>query len=135
MGKVFNKKQQKNIRISLRKQDVGAERLLWQKLRNRNYGHKFRRQHGIGDYVVDFYCAKLRLAIEIDGSTHESEEQIILDKEKEDYIKSVGVTIKRYLNSEVYENQDLVVDNILEICNGLEKNQPHPSPLLKKERG
>ncbi len=126
MGKIFNKKGLKNIRRSLRKQEIGAEKILWQKLRNRNYGYKFRRQHGIGDYVVDFYCPKLKLAIEIDGSTHESKDELELDAKKEKYIQSVGVILKRYLNFEVYENQDLVVSDIIKTCDELNKRLTSP---------
>ncbi|MDD4332952.1 MAG: endonuclease domain-containing protein [Patescibacteria group bacterium] len=119
MGKIFNKTDQKNIRRFLRKQEIGAEKLLWRKLRNRNFGYKFRRQYGIGGYIVDFYCPEVKLAIEIDGATHSSDKELKNDKEKEEYIKSIGVALKRYSNCEVYKNQDLVVGDIIEYCDQL----------------
>ena len=63
----------------------------------------------------------MKLAVEIDGATHISKEEIERDKEKEKYIKNVGVEIKRYLNKDIYKNQDLVIDNILEVCRRLKK--------------
>ncbi len=71
MGRIFNRKSQTGRRRHLRKEAPKAERLLWWRLRGRQvHGLKFRRQYGIGRYVVDFYCVEARLAIEVDGESH-----------------------------------------------------------------
>ena len=80
MNKIFNDKNQKSIRQNLRKSMPKGEIILWNRLKNSKLGYKFRRQFGINKYIVDFYCPKLKLAIEIDGKTHDYPDQIIYDK-------------------------------------------------------
>ena len=71
MTEVFNRISEKAVRQSLRKALPAAELILWSKLKSRQVnGWKFRRQFGVGPYVVDFYCPALKLAIEIDGDSH-----------------------------------------------------------------
>jgi very-short-patch-repair endonuclease len=113
---VYNHKKYKIIRQNLRKQDIGAEKVLWSKLRNKQQVFKFRRQQGIGRYVVDFYCPKLKLAIEIDGATHSTEKEIKNDKEREKFINRFGIIIRRYYNNDVYKNLDAVLTDIYEAC-------------------
>ncbi len=113
---VYNQKKYKTIRRNLRKQEIGAEKVLWSNLRNKQQKFKFRRQHGIGKYIVDFYCPKLKLAIEIDGATHSTNKEIKKDLEREKFINKFGIIIKRYYNSDVYENLDAVMSNIYESC-------------------
>jgi len=105
---------------------------------------KFRRQYGIGKYIVDFYCPKLKLAIEIDGATHSTDEEIRKDKEREKFINRFGIIVKRYYNNDVYNNLDAVLSNIYEVCVKRHKElkrlvrdttQPHPNPLLSKDKG
>ena len=82
-----------------------TEHILWQQLRRKQLdGFKFRRQHGIGCYIVDFYCARLKLIVEIDGKTHAAPEQIQKDKIRTAYFHSNGYKIARYSNAEVYNN-------------------------------
>ncbi len=136
MTDIFNHKHQKQIRRILRKQEVGAERLLWSKLRNVQQGYKFRRQFGIGKYIADFYCPELRLVIEIDGDTHSTEEEIINDKNREKFLNSLGITVKRYTNHEVYKSTEAVLVDINNTCFKLKINfknldtyitKPHPA--------
>ena len=71
MNKFFNQLKQKPIRQTLRNRMTQAEKILWYYLRGRSLkGYKFRRQYGIGQYIVDFYCPAIRLVIEIDGDSH-----------------------------------------------------------------
>ena len=104
MTEIFNLKNNKYLRSSLRKQEVGAEEKLWWKLRRKNLGYKFRRQFGIGNYIVDFYCPRLKLIIEVDGGTHSADQEIKNDKSREKYFKSLGLNIKRYNNIDIYNN-------------------------------
>ena len=85
----------------LRQAQTHAEELMWQELRNRKLGVKFRRQHPISDYVVDFYCSDKSLIVEIDGAIHNDTEIEKKDKEREDILISLGYRILRFTNDEV----------------------------------
>ncbi len=123
MTKIYNKQLQKEARRILRKQPIKAEKILWWKLRNKQLGYKFRRQFGIGKYIVDFYCPKLKLVIEVDGATHGTNREIIYDNIRQRYLESLGITIKRYLNIDIFNNLDEVVNNVIEICKELDDNK------------
>jgi very-short-patch-repair endonuclease len=118
MTKIFNKKTTKNLRKILRHQPISAERKLWQKLRGKKMNYKIHRQYGIGNYIVDFYCPKKKLVIEIDGATHSFDNEIKRDKVREKYLINLGLKIKRYSNRDVYKNIGLVVTDIYEELNG-----------------
>jgi len=72
-GIMYNDKQQKHNRKKLRKEMTPQEIILWRDIKSKRLGVNFRRQFGIGDYIVDFYCPEKRLTIEIDGSQHFNE--------------------------------------------------------------
>ena len=77
---------------------------LWQKLRNRQLGVDFRRQHPAGSFVLDFYCPALRLAIELDGGQHAEAEHEARDRQRQGWLIERGVTILRFWNSDVTQN-------------------------------
>ena len=82
-----------------------AEHQLWIHLKNKNFkGLKFRRQHGIGPYIVDFYCPNYKLVIEVDGDVHACDEQIQKDLIREKYLKSLNLKVVRVFNNDVYAN-------------------------------
>ena len=86
----------------LRSNATASEKRLWEQLRNRKLDNlKFRRQHQIGTYIVDFYCAELRLIIEVDGSVHFSEEAQFLDQERETSLRKMGHRMLRFSNGQV----------------------------------
>jgi very-short-patch-repair endonuclease len=88
MTKIYNKTCEKNKRRTLRNNIPKAELVLWTKLRSKGLdGHKFRRQYSVGKYVVDFYCPKLKLAVEVDGDSHFSEGAKEGDKERQSFIR------------------------------------------------
>jgi very-short-patch-repair endonuclease len=113
---LYNHKEYKTTRQNLRKQEVGAEKLLWSKLRNKQQLFKFRRQHGIGKFVVDFYCPELKLAIEVDGETHSTDKEIKNDLAREEFIKRFGIEIKRYRNYDIYNNIEGILVDVNEVC-------------------
>ncbi len=83
---IYNRQEVKEKRQSLRRGRPPAEVILWQRLRGEQIaGYKFRRQFSIGAYIVDFYCPRARLVIEIDGPTHEGEEVEIYDTNRQAY--------------------------------------------------
>src|SRR5262245_40156053 len=83
-----------------RKGGTWAERLMWHWLRNRRFtGYKFRRQHPLGDYILDFFCEEAGLNIELDGSQHGFPDQRNHDEEREEILKSRGIKTLRFWNS------------------------------------
>lgn len=83
-----------------------AEQLLWIKIKNRQIkNYKFRRQHSISNFVLDFYCPEIKIAIELDGDSHfQSVSAKKLDYQRQAFIESLGIRIIRFTNKEVYEN-------------------------------
>jgi very-short-patch-repair endonuclease len=98
----------------LRKQMTDAERKLWSLLRSNQLGVKFRRQFPCGPYVVDFYSAKAKLVIELDGGQHYTDLGIKKDMERDDYLLKMGCKVIRYSNYEIFENEDGVMQDIYE---------------------
>ena len=96
---------------ALRKGMTDAERLLWRYLRNRQVGGcKFRRQHPVGSFIVDFVCIEKRLIIELDGSQHAF--SIASDVERTNYLKEEGYRVMRFWNNEVLQETDAVLSAI-----------------------
>ena len=96
---------------SLRKNQTDAERLLWQKLRNRQLLNvKFRRQFPIEPYIADFVCLELKLIIALDGSQHF--DQIAYDNKRSDFLKQRGFKIFRFWNNDVFKNTEGVMESI-----------------------
>ena len=102
--KVFNKKEYKQRRQALRNNMTEPEKRLWQILRNEQMGVKFRRQHGVGDYIADFYCPALKLVIEVDGDSHFSKEALDYDKIRDDFMLSLDIVTIRLKNDDVMQN-------------------------------
>ncbi|MBK6276296.1 MAG: endonuclease domain-containing protein [Chitinophagales bacterium] len=99
---------------SLRKKQTDAEKLLWSNLRNRKLnGYKFRRQHAIKSYIVDFYCAEKMLSIEVDGEIHLKKEQIEYDKNRTEELNLLEIKEIRFTNEEIDKNISLVLKKIL----------------------
>ena len=98
----------------LRREGTEAERALWRLLRGRQLaGHKFRRQHEFGGFVLDFYCAEVRLAIEVDGGQHFSEEGAARDDERTRFLEANGIRVLRFTNTEIQSELDAVGEAIL----------------------
>jgi very-short-patch-repair endonuclease len=94
----------------LRRNLPKAEVILWSRLKNKGLdGYKFRRQYSIGKFVVDFYCPRLKLAIEVDGDSHFSEKSEVYDKERQRFIESFKISFLRFTNKDIYENLDEVL--------------------------
>jgi len=119
MTKIYNRQEFKDIRKKLREQSHGVvcEKLLWRKIKGSQIGYRFRRQFSIGRYVVDFYCPQLKLAVEIDGATHSTAIEINFDKERQNYLESLGITLKRYFNIDVKNNLQEVLNDLINACN------------------
>ena len=98
---IFNKGEFKERRRKLRRAMTASERRLWIYLRPGLDGYRFRRQFGINSYVVDFYCPRKRLVIEVDGSSHGDPAVREYDAERQKEIECLGIHFLRFTNSEV----------------------------------
>jgi acetylglutamate kinase len=101
-----------------------AEEVVWNIIHFNPWDIKFRRQHPLANYVVDFYCHSLKLVIEIDGSVHQEEEVKRNDKHREDHLKELGLNVIRFSNKDVFSNTNLVFNQLDEIIKEL-KNIPN----------
>jgi len=100
----------------LRKEATSAERILWERLRGKQLsGFKFRRQAPLGSVIADFYCAKAKLIIEIDGDIHDL--QVEEDQQRTREIESFGYRVIRFKNGTVISDTESVLKSILDACN------------------
>ena len=99
-----------DARRDLRNNPTPEEDILWQSLRSSKSGFKFRRQHSIGNFIVDFYCPAKKLIIEIDGGQHLDKKEY--DKERSNYLESLGFKVIRFWNEEVNKEMDSVIEKI-----------------------
>ena len=110
---IYNDKILESRRRDLRVKQTEAEKILWQKLRNRQInGFKFFRQCSIGKYIADFYCSELRLVIELDGSHHYEENVFEYDKIREEFMKSLDIQTIRFNNLDVFKSLDEVMERV-----------------------
>ena len=101
----------------LRANQTDCEHLLWQRLRSRQIANlKFRRQFPCPPYVLDFYCAELKLAIELDGSQHYESSGLIHDQRRTLYLYQQGIEVVRFSNLEVLQQMDAVLEQIIRIA-------------------
>ena len=113
MGRVQYNPQLISLARTLRKRGTKAEALLWQRLKGRLVkGHQFTRQKPIGNFIVDFYCSRLHLAIEVDGITHD--EKLDIDAERQRFIEQQGIHVLRFLDEDVQRNMAGVISSIEE---------------------
>jgi len=119
MKPIHNKSYLKPYRTSLRNRATPAEAFLWNYLKKSQLeGRKFRRQHSIDNYIVDFFCYEESLAIELDGEIHNM--QIEKDKIREEFLLSKGIKVIRFENRFVFEHLEQVLDDIIKCFT------PHP---------
>ena len=112
---------------SMRHSATDAEQVMWQILRAKRFMNlKFRRQHVIASYIVDFYCHELGLVIELDGSQHGTDEGKEYDAERTKCLKALGLRVVRYWNNEVLLETDDVLDDLWKVCLGLKSKNTSP---------
>ena len=117
------KEKKKIFARTLRKEQTKSEKLVWELLKNRRFmGLKFRRQHIIEGFIVDFYCHDLKLAIEVDGSIHLKQKDY--DQLRQEVIESEGIQVLRITNKIIQTNKRSILDKI----KGLIAQSTSPSP-------
>ncbi len=110
---------------ALRKEMTEAERRLWSRLRGGQLGVKFRKQHPIGPYIVDFYSWEAGLVVEVDGDTHYTPQAQAYDQERDHYLRSLGLTVLRFTNPEIRTNLSGVVEAIEAVLDETEPSDHH----------
>jgi len=118
--KILNANKMKLRRRDLRIKSTESEKKLWAQIRNNKLGFRFKRQYSIGNYVVDFYCHKARLAIEVDGSIHLRSKSY--DEYRTKYLNTLGIKEIRFKNATIKQT---ITDVVLEII----KSLPSPEVL------
>ena len=121
----------KEFSRDLRSHSTLSEILLWQKLRSSQFrGYAFNRQKPLGNYIVDFYCLKLDLVIEVDGNSHFFEESVMEDQERQNVIERMGLNFLRFSDLEVKRSMPSVLGEIGYFIDDFEgkmaKNPPYP---------
>jgi len=114
--KLMNIESKKDFRKNLRNNATTSEKRLWKFLNKKQQVFKFRRQHGIGPFIVDFYLPNKKIAIEIDGSIHNNIIRQAYDQRREEFLISKGIKVIRFTNEEIKYNIDEVIRRILFEC-------------------
>jgi very-short-patch-repair endonuclease len=110
MAKLHNNKYLILARRMLRNQNTDFEYILWEHIRNKKLGYKFRRQHSIGFFIVDFYCPEKRLIIEVDGEIHNLKKEN--DRSRDKYFADLNYRVIRFTNEEIKYSPEKVIENI-----------------------
>jgi acetylglutamate kinase len=103
----------------LRNSLTPAEEILWNTIHINEWNVKFRRQHPIANYIVDFYCQSAKLVIEIDGGIHDNEDVKLNDEYREAHLKELGLTVLRFKNEEIFKAKKAVLETIANTLNRL----------------
>ena len=110
----FNKEYRRSLRLDM----TPSERLLWKRINNKQLdGWRFRRQHGYGDFVLDFYCPVLKLCIEVDGSIHQEPDVKEKDELRTAFLEKNGIRVLRFNNDEIENDIERVLSTIKEFIN------------------
>lgn len=113
MGIIHNRSYLKQNRKDLRNNGTSAEATLWKFLQKSQLeGRKFRRQHSIGNYIVDFYCPTERLVVELDGQYHFETSGQLYDEERTKYLNSLNIQVIRFENQDVFRATETVLQKI-----------------------
>jgi very-short-patch-repair endonuclease len=99
-----------------------AEKCLWKRIKLKHLRYAFYRQKPIGEYIVDFYCPKAHLVVEVDGGHHFTSDTASNDRIRDDYMRGLGLTVLRFSNSKVLKHTDKVIETIkIRLCPPLRK--------------
>jgi len=113
MTKIYNKKTLKYFRRHLRSNGTSFERILWRHLKNKKLsGYRFLRQYSVDNYILDFFCPKAKLAIELDGSQHLEKETAEYDRMRTIHLESYNIRVLRFQNNEVKKKLNEVLTTI-----------------------
>ena len=110
----------------LRRSMSPPELALWQSLRTRPSSCKFRRQHPLGPYVLDFFCRAAMVAVEVDGDSHDMGDNPVRDERRDASLRKQGIVTLRFLAADVRQDVEPLVTDIVELCRARTQNSPLP---------
>ena len=122
MTKHYNKKSEQEKRRSLRKNMTYCEKIVWSNLRKRQLGYRFLRQYSVDHFVIDFYCPEIKLAIEVDGESHNNPEQREYDIKRQKYLEEFNIKFVRIKDEDLLGNPNEAFNKIEDSIKLLEKN-------------
>jgi very-short-patch-repair endonuclease len=126
--KINNLPRLKPFRKDLRNNLTSAEAIFWKAIQNKNFeGRKFRRQHSVGKYILDFYCSAEKLAIELDGEVHFNDGARLHDGIRRSYLQNCGLRVLRFENKLVFEDLEWMLDVIRSNFGWNKTTTPHSS--------
>ncbi|MEQ9101011.1 MAG: DUF559 domain-containing protein [Imperialibacter sp.] len=121
--RIYNRPVLKGYRKQLRNNLTSAEATLWNYLKGKQLeGRKFRRQFSVENYIIDFYCPSERLAVELDGAGHFTEEGLVYDEERTKVLNAHEIRVIRFENKEVFE----AIEHVLHAIKSNFTQPPHP---------
>ncbi|MEK6652818.1 MAG: endonuclease domain-containing protein [Nitrospirota bacterium] len=127
--RIHNRNVLKERRKQLRNSLTPAEAKLWSLLKDSQLeNRKFRRQHSIGPYVLDFYCPSEKLCVEMDGAGHFTDGGYEYDTERTEYFKNLNIKVIRFENKDIFDNAEGILEEIRKFF-----HTNHPCPSLTKE--
>lgn len=133
---MYQSNNQRQFARKLRSEMTDAERKLWQSLRKRQLkSTRFRRQHAVGPYIVDFECFEYRLIVELDGGQHNTLDGREHDVARTSYLESVGYRVIRFWNDAVIEDTDSVLEAMALQLTKPNEVRPHPGPPPQAGKG
>ena len=119
---------------TMRSNATDVEHLMWQILRAKRFMNlKFRRQHVVKPYIVDFYCHEIGLVIELDGSQHGTDDAVEYDGERTKFLEALGLTVVRYWNHDVLVRMDVVLEDLWNVCCEMKITLLKPSPESREK--
>jgi very-short-patch-repair endonuclease len=131
-----NLAEQKQLRRKLRRKSTPEEIALWGLLKGKQICDcQFRRQFSVGAYILDFYCPKAKLCVEIDGIQHLSEENLMHDRIRDNYLESQGIKVLRIENTAIWSLSDVVINTIEETIKQRLNNSPSKLEGVPEGRG
>lgn len=117
---LYNHKSLRDRRRDLRNNQTPAEKMLWKYIsKDKILGLRFLRQYSAGPYILDFYCPKIRLGIELDGEVHNKEDRKLYDKDRSKYLESLDIQIIRFWNSDVLNDIKSVLKEMQDKINSI----------------
>jgi very-short-patch-repair endonuclease len=122
MTKHFNKKSEQEKRRSLRKNMTYCEKIIWLHIRKKQLGYRFLRQYSVNHFIIDFYCPELKLAIEVDGESHNEPGQQKKDISRQKYLESFNIKFVRIKDEELLGNPEKAFGKIEQAIKKLEEN-------------
>ena len=121
---------QRNRARELRKEMNETEKALWGRLRDRRRRFKFRRQHPLGPYTADFWCAVAKVVVEVDGASHAARKEH--DRKRDDWMKERGITVLRFTNFAIDDRLPSVLNEIEKVC--AEQTDQKTKPVSKPNK-